>query len=158
MEKQFYEKRFCNRCGKLLNIGEKCTCKLDVKLVNKDNSYHNTFYDSLSWRKLREAVKQRDYNQDRLQLYFVKKGRPEAGVIQQLYDFCIDAYGTPRRFNGRLLVHHIVPREDNYNLQYEKDNLISLNYYVHEYVHELYRNNKTVIQNLLHSAVAETLP
>ena len=151
--------RFCIRCGRLI-YGDSCTCKKDFQLLPKkyNNSYHDSFYDSGYWKKIRDSIKKRDFNMDRLQLYFAKTGRPDAGPLQTLYDFCIDAYGNPRRFAGRLLVHHIVPRDDDVSLQYELSNLITLNYHVHEFVHQLYISNKKEIQDALSKAVQATLP
>lgn len=152
--------RFCVRCGKII-YGDKCNCKKDFELLPKpkrDNKYHDSFYDSTYWKKLRDSIKKRDYNMDRLQLYFAKTGRPDGGILQTLYDYCIDAYGNPRRFDGRLLVHHIIPRDDNTDLQYEKDNLITLNYHIHEFLHQLYITNKEEIQDTLIKAVQAVLP
>lgn len=146
-------KRICNHCGRL--YVDKCICRQEKRKYNR-----TSFYDTQAWRSLSKFIRIRDYNQDRLMLYFKKIGRPkESGIAQRLYDFVIDANGV-ERFTGSLLVHHIVPREDDYALQYETTNLITLNNNVHEYVHQLYTNssNKAVVQDILHSAVEASLP
>lgn len=144
--------KFCNHCGRLYS-GDKCSCRKEKRIYA-----HDRFYDSPAWRTLSTAIRTRDYNLDRLQLYFVKKGRPESGVGIYLYDFLIDAYGTPRRLSGRLLVHHIIPREDNYSRQYDRDNLITLNYHTHEFVHKLYLKHKEEVQAILFDCLETSLP
>lgn len=146
--------KFCNHCGRLYD-GTRCSCRRD----NTKKLYHKSFYDSPAWRKLANYIRVRDYNMDRLSLFLSKKGLKEEGVYKLLHDYLIDAYGEIRRHSGAIVVHHIVPREENYSMQYDVDNLISLNTHVHEYVHQLYgTKHKEEVQNILREAVHETLP
>lgn len=148
--------RVCNHCGRLYDelVGG-CPCRNSVKRVYARDS----FYDRPAWRALSRYVRARDYEQDRLCMYLIKVGRPDSlCVLQRLYDYCIDVTGIARFRNDRLIVHHIVPREDNYSLQYEVDNLITVGNSVHEYIHQLYAHEKENVQDILRSAVRATLP
>lgn len=50
-------------------------------------------------------------------------------------------------------VHHIIEVLDDESLSYYYDNLIPLEYYKHNYIHELYKANKLEIQGLLREMV-----
>ena len=113
-------KKFCNRCGRLIEADEVCVCRKNVKREYR----HIDFYDGKAWRKLSSYIKVRDYMQDRVQLYFGKY-QPVGDIEQIIYGYVMDAYGQPRRFGNKLITHHIVPREDNYSLQYYNNYTIS---------------------------------
>ena len=149
--------KFCNHCHRLYE-GDRCNCRRDT--TAKRNIYHKKFYDTPAWRSLSRYIRTRDYNMDRLCLYFSRRGRPESKVGVRLHDFLMDATtGQARAFPGVLLVHHIVPREEDYKRQYEIDNLITLNSTVHEYIHQLYGTpDKAEVQRILQDAVQATLP
>ena len=146
-------KRICNHCGKVYS-GDRCSCKREKRVYAR-----NSFYDSPAWRSLSRYIRMRDYEQDRLCMYLIKIGRPsDICVLQKLYDYCIDASGLPRYRGDRLIAHHIVPREDNYSLQYTIDNLITVGNSVHEYIHQLYAHEKESVQKILTAAVEASLP
>lgn len=147
------ERKFCNHCGRLYT--DKCTCIKDK--VKKEYKTRENFYDRKEWRKLSLNVRIRDFNIDRLQLYFCKF-KPEGNIEKQLYDFLMDTNNQPRSFDGRIVVHHIEPLEDDWKKRLQGDNLISLNYHTHEYVHQLYFNHKEAVQALLKKAVQAELP
>lgn len=151
--------KFCNYCGRLYDEQKGlCPCR-PKKEREWNNKYHKAFYDTKRWRKIRETIKARDFNMDRLQLYFSKTGRPKVKSIeQQIYDYVMDASDVPRKFEGTYIVHHIVPREDNYSLQFNEHNLITLNTYTHEYIHMMYKHCKESVQQLLTKAVDTVLP
>lgn len=148
--------KFCNHCGRLYKT--KCVCQREKKKEN-----HNNFYSTSYWRQVSDSIKIRDFKLDRLQLFMQ---RPELASISirntktynLLHDYLIDVYGNARRFSGSLVVHHIIPIEDDYELRYTTDNLITLNYHTHEYVHQLYKQNKDEVQNILVEAVEANLP
>ena len=145
--------KFCNHCGRLYS-GTRCSCRKNEKRIYK----HDSFYNSKHWVQLSKFIKSRDYLQDRLVMYFMKTGKPENILWQHVYNYVIDATEQPRFTGERLIVHHIVPREDDYSKQYSVDNLITVSNSVHEYIHALYIGNKDSIQQLLSKAVAEELP
>ena len=148
--------RFCNRCGRLYDENKgKCQCQKNVKREYK----HNNFYDRPAWRKLSSYIRVRDFNMDRLALYLAKTGEKDDKTYKLLRDYLIDAYGNVRRLGGAIVVHHIVPREEAYDKQYDIDNLISLNTHTHEYVHQLYcTNHRDDVQRILRDAVQAVLP
>ena len=147
--------KFCNHCHRLYDASKGCSCKRE-----KREYKHNNFYDTPAWRSLSRYIRVRDFNLDRLQLYFMKIGKQEQNkVYMSLYDFCISADNQPRQLAGALLVHHIVPREENYKLQYNQDNLITVNTHTHEFIHQLYANGKKKeVQEILTDAVHTVLP
>ena len=150
-----YGKRICNHCGRLYD-GPKCGCRVKREAGTK---YHNSFYDSTAWKAVSRFVRVRDFNMDRLALYFRRIGRPEHGVGVRIYDYVIDAStGEIRRLPGGLVVHHIIPRDEDSSKQYDTDNLISLNSSVHEFIHKLYNTDKEAVQNILREAVKTVLP
>lgn len=153
--------RFCNHCGRLYdeNLG-RCSCRTKEKRKYK----HESFYDSLRWKRLSKMIKVRDFCTDRLALYLSRSETPQesdedAKVYKLLHDYLIDAYGEIRYITGHLICHHIVEREENYSLQYESNNLITLEFHTHEYVHQLYSLGKqTQVQCILRHAVQAVLP
>lgn len=141
-------KRFCNHCGQLYE-GDRCSCRKNVKREYR----HSDFYNTEAWAACSRFVRTRDYNKDRLQLYFINHV-PDGKIEKQLYDFVMDADGMPRRFDGRNIVHHIQEVEMKWADRYKIDNLITLNYHTHEFVHQLYANgNREAVQALLTKAV-----
>lgn len=152
-------KKICNRCGRLYeNI---CPCRKDTKR----EYMHDTFYDTGHWKAISRTVKQRDFYSDRLALYLIRSDMPQNAneneyTYKLLHGYLIDATGEERHMNkGRLLVHHIVSKEEDSSLQYVLDNMITLNFYAHEFIHQLYKTpNKEDVQTILRNAVAATLP
>lgn len=133
--------RYCNHCHKLYDERKgKCPCRKTEKRVYKTDS----FYTGKAWRALSNYIRMRDYNMDRLALYLFRSGTPADGlsVYKLLYDYLIDVTGNIRTLGGSLVVHHIVPRNENYTLQYDVDNLITLNSHAHEFIHQLYSTGK----------------
>ncbi len=146
--------KFCNHCGRLYDDrdGGKCNCRRE-----KREYRHVKFYDTPGWRALSRFVKTRDYLSDRLAMYFMKF-EPVNDIERKLRDYLIDAQGQARQMDGVLIVHHILEREKEPGRAYDQDNLISLNYHTHEYVHQLYNTNKSTVQDLLFKAVRAELP
>ena len=153
--------RFCNHCGRLYDENKgRCSCRAKVKRQYK----HNEFYDTQQWRAVSRAVRVRDFNLDRLSMFCSKIGSERCKydeTYKLLYCFLIDAYGVDRTHStgSALLVHHIVPRNECYAKQYDMDNLISLEYHTHEYIHQLYNTkHKEQVQKILLEAVQTVLP
>lgn len=162
--------RYCNHCHKLYDERTgKCPCRKTVRSPYR----HSDFYDGKHWRALSNYIRIRDYDMDRLALYFFRNNffnigefRTEtpvdafnrSGVYKLLYDYLIDATGQMRALGGGLVVHHITPRKENYSLQYDPDNLITLNTHTHEYIHQLYDHGKQEeVERLLREAVKANL-
>lgn len=152
--------RFCSHCGRLYdeNIG-KCSCRKNDKPKYKKEG----FYESVRWKKLAKFIKVRDLCLDRLALYLlrsdtVQNENENESVYKMLHDYLIDVDGRIR-YEGKLICHHIVPREDDYNKQWQADNLITVNFFAHEFIHLLYlRGKKKEVQQILVNAVQATLP
>lgn len=146
--------KFCNHCGRLYEDrdGGKCRCRRE-----KREYRHAKFYDTPGWRALSRFVKTRDYLSDRLAMYFMKY-EPANDVEKKLRDYLIDAQGQARKLDGVLIVHHILEREKEPGRAYDQENLITLNYHTHEFVHQLYNTNKSAVQDLLFKAVKAELP
>lgn len=148
-------KKFCNRCGRLLDMDEVCSCN---RTDDSRRKRGNNFYEKPAWRKLAKEIKIRDYLQDRLQLYFCRF-EPTNDIETLIRDFVIDAYGIPRKFTGGLICHHVIPREDDATRQYDRNNLLSVNTHVHEFIHMLYNaGKKNDVQQLLFKCINAVLP
>lgn len=153
--------RFCNHCGKLYNehLGG-CSCRTKEKRKYK----HESFYSSVRWKSLSKAIKVRDFCTDRLALYLSRSESPQDSsedvrTYKLLRDYLIDVYGNDRRLSERLICHHIIPREDDYSRQYDWDNLITVSFDTHEYIHQLYATGKQEqVQCILRHAVQAVLP
>lgn len=151
--------KFCNHCGKIF-YGERCSCQKNVKRKQYDNS----FYHGKHWIQLSKFIKSRDYLQDRLVMYFRKiysrnTTIPENEITRRLYYYCITPEGNARFYNDKLIVHHIIPRDEDASKQYDINNLITVSNNIHEYLHQLYKSGyKEEVQKLLQAAVEEMLP
>ena len=151
-------KKICNRCGRLFE--DICPCRKDIK-----REYgHDSFYDGKHWKAISRSIKQRDFYCDRLALYLVRSKLPQDAseneyIYKLLHGYLIDASGEIRYNSGRLLVHHIIEKTEDASLQYTTGNLITLNFYVHEFIHQLYKTpNKADVQLILKHAVEAVLP
>ena len=152
--------RFCSKCGKLYdeNVGT-CSCRKQERKSYKRDS----FYDSIRWKKLSNFIKVRDYCMDRLGMYLrrsesIQAENEDAAVYKSLYDYVIDATGNVR-YSDKLICHHIVPRNEDYGKQYDMNNLIMVNFFVHEFIHFLYEHGKKEkVQQILRNAVNAHLP
>lgn len=149
-------KKFCLRCGRLLNDGEQCSCRSDVKREKKFYPTNN-FYSSRGWRSVSNYIRVRDFNMDRLQLYF-SKYKPTNEIEKRIYEFVVDVNGVPRLPNGRLVVHHVVELEDDWSRRFDETNLLTLEFHVHEFIHQLYLSQRDAVQQLLFRVIATTLP
>lgn len=145
-------RKICNHCGRIYI--DTCECQ---KKKRKSSYKHNSFYDGIAWKTLSKQIKQRDLYTDRLALFLKKKPIERflyKGHIKTLIDYLITPTGQIRRFTDLIEVHHIEPIEENKELRYNEENLISLYKSVHEYIHKIYNTNeKETLQNLLREAV-----
>lgn len=168
-------KRICSKCGRVYDadLGG-CNCKQSklanlerIKYIKKNKKpydYNDSFYNGIGWRKCSRYIRTRDYNTDRLQhyIYFTAKNGIEFKdklmqlTLNDLY-LNIDDDGTITKkiINDRLLVHHIIPREENKDRWYDFDNLISVFNFAHEFIHSCYLNEKRkqIMQDILFNAV-----
>lgn len=144
--------KFCNHCGRLYE--DKCICRKNIKR----EYVHNNFYDSNGWKSCSRFVRVRDFNLDRLQMYFTKY-KPENKTEQNIYNFVMDVNGNPRQFSKRLIVHHVKELESNFSERFNVDNLITLDNTVHEYIHKLYcSDEEDTVKALLFKAIKAELP
>lgn len=89
---------------------------------------NNNFYWSKKWRKTSKTVRLRDDNIDVWE--YLKTGRKVSGAV----------------------VHHIIPRSENPNLEFDMNNLITLSQSSHSEIEAIYSNcpeRKAEIQNIL---------
>ena len=141
-------KKICNHCGKIY-VGKECECR------KKNKKYTNTknYYNTPRWKRLSKFIRERDYNQDRLAMY-LSAVNVDDNEIKKLKEFLVLPGNIPRMFDGLIIVHHIIPVDEDESLMYEPSNLISLKKDTHEYIHKLYKTkNKKKIQELLRNAV-----
>lgn len=163
-------KKFCSRCGKLydaLNDGH-CNCKASQKalaerrkMFNDTRKQSSSFYNSTAWVKVANAMRRRDGDKDLIQFFLFVLLRKNALIdyypaslpkiyedafrrlIDKLRASLIDANDYPRMLgiDGDLLVHHIIPRNEDYSLQYRSNNLITISAAAHNVIHEFYNRN-----------------
>lgn len=149
--------RFCNHCGKLLHDDEKCSCRDNSFEKREYKKPKTNFYQTKGWTSCSRFVRMRDYNMDRLQMY-LRKYETANETEKAIKEFLIDATGEARKFDGRILVHHIEELEKAWDKRFDTDNLISLEYHVHEYIHKLYFTKEKEVKELLRKAVRAELP
>lgn len=95
-------KRTCSKCGKIIGYTDKCLCSVN-KQMRKPVRQDNRFYSSYKWQKLRKTIIERDNN-----------------ICQR----CLKVYN--RIETDDLQVHHIKSREHYPQLEYDRDNLITV--------------------------------
>ncbi|RXI50185.1 hypothetical protein DP124_11990 [Clostridium tetani] len=70
-------------------------------------------------------------------------------ILNDFNNICLWSLYVDGEVIGANTVHHIVELLENESVAYEYDNLIPLEYYNHEYIHELYKKDKKKVQKLL---------
>lgn len=119
----------CNRCGKILPAGKKCTCTTEYKKnynrFGRDNKIKK-FRSSPEWLRARSAVIDRD-----------------DGIDQYIYN-------TTGEILPGCSVHHIVPLSEDYTKRLDMNNLITLSEDTHGRIEYLYKTKqKKELQNEL---------
>lgn len=75
--------RICSRCGKILPVGERCSCqpayRRDYNRFRRDRKI-SSFRASAEWRHVRQYVMERDGNTDQYVLYTTGELRPGFSV------------------------------------------------------------------------------
>lgn len=157
-------KRICNHCGKIYTAErptDKCPCQKQRRTTY--TQHHKEFYDSIHWKALAKEIKARDLYTDRLALYINSQNSPVfdfylTGGINILINYLKTPTGKYEANKGILIVHHIQPINEEPELRYKKENLITLNKHTHEWVHQIYKTKeKEALQKLLQNAVDATL-
>lgn len=175
-------KRICPHCGRTYAVGTQCDCAqsrrkkreqrkdYDRLSRNKDAA---SFYHSSGWEKLSDAVRRRSSYADTLQsylailirrgmlLHYVQNQQTDAGrnIVKTLVSLLVSDTGVPVQFQTkrvRLVVHHVVPRDDDKSREYDPDNLIALLPVVHNLVHDYYDSSdadKESMQRILFDAI-----
>jgi hypothetical protein len=118
--------RRCNICHKKVPHGQLCECEIKAK---KD-SYKE-------YKKLRQ-------DKDRQRFYGSKiwiKCRNERATDLLGIDW-LEYYRTGKIVVDKLIMHHIIPLEESYELGLDKDNLILLTDSNHKKVHNAYSKGK----------------
>ena len=115
-------KKICNKCGRKINVNEKCECneasrRESYKIYNEKyrDRVAQTFYNSKAWRRVRTAVKERAGGVDE----YVKEteGRLERGEI----------------------AHHIEEISERPELSLEMENIIYVSEATHNKIHAAYK-------------------
>lgn len=97
-------KKVCVRCGKILEVGTKCTCShYYPKSQKKEKKETEKALSRKRWKDKRERILRRDK-------HFCQRCRIKYGIMN---------------FEN-LQIHHIKSREHYPELMYEDDNLITL--------------------------------
>lgn len=127
--------KICNYCGRRYS-GRQCDCRkhLHKERQQRYDRYSRdkeaaAFYHSDDWRQCRRAVWNRALGLDEY-IYFTTGQAVPADTV-----------------------HHIEPRNEAMDKQYDIDNLIAVSNRTHKLVHDLYRHRKQETQDKLRQAV-----
>ena len=111
----------CNRCGKVLPVGERCTCitpyKKDYNKFKRDKKIER-FRQSLEWIQMRRQIMERDGRLDQYLLH------------------------TTGELKAGFSVHHIIPLSENWELRLEPSNLITLSDDTHSVIEYRYKTKQ----------------
>lgn len=142
-------KKICNHCGKI--YFDECECRKK----NKKYSETKSFYKTKAWRSTSNYVRLRDFKTDRLALFLAVTNKIfDIDVFNKMKNFLVLPNGMVRDLKSILIVHHIVPADEDASLLYDTNNLITLSKDTHELVHQIYKTkNKKALQDLLREAV-----
>lgn len=111
--------KMCSRCGKIIRLGETCTCSRH-SLYDKDrDKKYKEFYHSNEWTKTSKMIRDKYMNID---IYYLYK------------------YG---RIIPSDMVHHIVPLKEDWSKRLDVDNLIALSQASHNEIEAMYRKSSS---------------
>lgn len=127
--------KICSRCGKILPVGQRCTCqpayRRDYNKFRRDKRIRS-FRASDTWKRVRLAVIERDEGLDQYVLH--ETGELKAGFS----------------------VHHIIPLSEDWDRRADPSNLITLSDDTHASIEYKYRGKqRAALQSLLFSIVQE---
>lgn len=134
--------RICSHCGRRYT-GTQCNCATVRKLNRERQQRYDrnsrdkeavAFYHSAEWQRVRRAVWARAYGLDEY------------------------VYYTEGRAVHADTVHHIEPRNEAPDKQYDMNNLICVSNATHKLIHDLYRHSKERTQEKLRQAVGVMRP
>lgn len=110
--------RICSRCGKIVPVGEKCSCqpayRRDYNQFRRDKKIKE-FRASSAWKETRKRILERDDNTDQYVLYTTGELRPGFSV------------------------HHIIPLSERWDLRLDERNLITLSDDTHSSIEYRYK-------------------
>lgn len=127
--------RICSRCGKIVPVGQRCTCqpayRRDYNKFKRDKRLQR-FRASDEWKRIRQEVIERDEGLDQYVLH--ETGELKAGFS----------------------VHHIVPLSEDWSRRTDTSNLITLSDDTHASIEYKYKTKqRAALQSLLFSIVQE---
>lgn len=127
--------RICSRCGKIVPVGQRCTCqpayRRDYNRFRRDKRIQR-FRASDEWKRVRQQVIERDEGLDQYVLH--ETGELKAGFS----------------------VHHIVPLSEDWSRRTDPSNLITLSDDTHASIEYRYKGKqRDALQSLLFSIVQE---
>lgn len=112
--------RICSRCGRILPVGERCSCqpayRRDYNMFRRDKKIKE-FRASNAWKETRRRILERDGNTDQYVLYTTGELRPGFSV------------------------HHILPlsTKEGWDKRLSQDNLITLSDDTHSSIEYRYK-------------------
>ena len=122
----------CRRCKE--KIPFKTKCKNCEPLIRKEkNKEYRIKYDDTEIRRLRHSVKWKKLRQR---------------VIDEQKGLCL-LCAVEQQYNPIDDVHHITTAKENINLFFDRDNLIGLCKYHHQFIHANKLDNKESLENYL---------
>jgi len=127
--------KICSRCGRILPVGERCSCqpayRRDYQKFRRDKKIQE-FRNSSEWREMRKKIIERDDGTDQYVLHTSGALRPGFSV------------------------HHIIPLSERWDLRLDEHNLITLSDDTHASLEYKYKTKyKTNIQQELFAIVEQ---
>lgn len=102
--------RICSRCGRILPVGERCSCqpayRRDYNKFRRDQKIKE-FRASAEWRRIRAAVIERDNGTDQYVLHTTGELRPGFSVHHIL------PLSTPEGWEARLSMDNLITLSDD---------------------------------------------
>lgn len=127
-------KRRCNNCHELYEgrhcpeCTKKMMAKSDKRRLEKDD--HRRIYKTRLWEKCRKTVRLRYSDYD---IWLLAVG------VQRV---CVKPY-----------IHHIIPRDEDPDLAFDLDNLITVTKESHEQIHQWYKTDRAAAMARIHKGI-----
>lgn len=168
--------KICRYCGKKYDASGTCDCVFRQRAIQKFRQSRvpprvpDSFYRTKKWKATKNAVFFRAAGLDEFLMFFdylqtsgkiedVFKGHnlAERTILTGLRS--LSGYGCMPMFSkgrAKLLVHHIIPKEEDMAYAYDMNNLIGVTVDTHNWIHKMYgmgERFKIVLQRVLRLAV-----
>lgn len=120
--------------------------KVSCKYCGIVNKPHKCPHIKLKWSKDNDRADKKIYRTTRWQ-------NARENILDEYNNICLWSLYVDGEIVQADRVHHIVEVLEDETLAYDYGNLIPLDKYKHNYIHELYKTNKVEVQDLLRKMI-----